>query len=78
MFCEKHVPVDFAKLTRKHLARDSFVINLQASRNFSTGIFLRILQNFYEHLFCRTAWDSYFFIYRASIIWLDGWPTKGV
>ena len=49
---------NFTKLTGKHLCWSFFLIKLQAAtllkRDFSTDVFLRILENFQEQLLSRT------------------------
>ena len=58
VFCKKGALRNFAKFTEKHLCR-SLVFNKIAGlrpatllkRGSGTGVFLRILRNFEEHLF---------------------------
>ena len=53
---KKDVLKNFAKFTRKHLYQENTTAsNVIKNRNSGTGVFLRILQNFYEHLFYRTS-----------------------
>ena len=59
--------------------RVSFLIKLQAckliKRDPHTGVFLWILQNFYEHLFYRTPPDDCFWNYRyychQTVMWMS-------
>ena len=60
---------NFAKFTGKHLCWDTFLIKLQAlrpenllKRDSNTGVFLRNLQNFYEHLFLQNTSIDCFWI----------------
>ena len=60
MICKKYVLKNFAKFTGKHL-RQSLSFNkvlgwglqLYQKRGSGSGVFLRILRNFLEHLFYR-------------------------
>ena len=61
MFYKKGVLKNFVKFTGKHLRQNLFSIKLQVSAlqlyqkgESDTGDFLRISQNFQEHLCCRT------------------------
>ena len=65
---KKDALVNFTKCTGKHLCQRRFfnkIAGLRAAILFKkkvsgTGVFLRILRNFYEHLIYRTPLDDYF------------------
>ena len=68
---KKGVLKNFTKLTGKHLCQNLFFnkvsgVSLQHS---GTGVFLWILQKFYEHLFYRTPPDDCFPIVNALPIY---------
>ena len=59
MFFKIGVVSNFANFTRKHLRRSLVLIKalgpaILLKRDFNTGVFLRNLRNFWEHLFYRT------------------------
>ena len=67
VFCKKGVLKTFPKLTGKYLCRSLFFI--WDYRNSSTGVFLRILRNFYKRLTCRTSRNgSYWNAYIISLL----------
>ena len=55
----KGVRRNFAKFTGKHLCLS---LKLYLKRDSGTGVFLLILRNFLEHLFCRTSANGCFCI----------------
>ena len=61
---KKGVPRNFAKFTGKHLCQIPFLIKMQVS---GTGVFLWILQIFYEHLFYRAPLGDCFYDCRKMI-----------
>ena len=69
----------FPNFTRKQLCRRLFLVKLQVWRSAnllkqdsSTGDFLWILLNFWEHLFCRTCvkWRGLILMRQWEIYWL--------
>ena len=66
VFCKKRCSWKCRKFTENTYARVSFLIKLQTAcnlikkRDSDTGVFLRILRNFYEYLFYKTPPDGYF------------------
>lgn len=59
-FCKKTILKSFVKFTRKHLRRSLFLVNLEVGDKklyykggCSKDIFLSILRNFWEQLFCN-------------------------
>ena len=91
MFCKKGVLRNFAKFTGNHLLQSLFLIKLQASvlhlslkRDSSTGFFLWILRNFWEHLILQNSsggcfWVSQFNIkFHLPIVSSDATETQGL
>ena len=70
-FGKKSVPKHFAEFTRKHLYWSLFLIKLLAGgliwkRNSRTGVFLWVLRNFEEHLFCRPSANGGFCVLKIT------------
>ena len=72
---EKAVLKNFAIFTGKHLCWSLLLIDLQASkpatffkRDSSTSVFLWILQNFWEHLFCWKSANNCFCSFNFLLI----------
>ena len=90
VFCKKGVLRNVTKFTGKHLCQSLFFNKLQtqglqpySTRDFGTGIFLRILWNFKEHLFYRTplvAASSFIFSIKLFLLntpwWITDWLTR--
>ena len=81
MFFKIGVLKNFAIFTRKHLCWSLFLTKLQTcgpatelKSNSSTGIFLRLLQNLKEHLFCKTSANGCFWnLMKVFLIHEIGW-----
>ena len=54
VFCKKDILKNFTNVTGKHLRRNLFLNKNAGLWHSNTGVFLRILQNFWEQLFYRT------------------------
>ena len=67
VFWLKGVLKNLAKFTGKHLCWS--LILIWDYRDSSAGVFLWILQKYYEHLFCRTCWNGCFWsVYIISFL----------
>ena len=72
----KAVLKNFAKCTGKHLCQSLFFskvislsLKLYEKGAYGTGVFLWVLQNFSERLFCRTPLDDCFKHMRVNVFW---------
>ena len=76
VFCKKGALRNFAKFTVKHLCQSLFfnkVAGLRRQlywkRDSGTGLFLRILRNFEEHLFSKnTSGGSFGFLFKGTLM----------
>ena len=72
MFCKKGVLRNFAKFTGNHLLQSLFFnkvagLHLSLKRDSSTGFFLWILRNFWEHLILQSTSSGCFLVSQFNI-----------
>ena len=72
MFCKKGVLRNFAKFTGNHLLQSLFFnkvagLHFSLKRDSSTGFFLWILRNFWEHLILQNTSGGCFWVSQFNI-----------
>ena len=77
VLCKKGLLKNFTELTGKHLYWSLFLIKLQAllKADFSTGVFLLILRNFWEYLFYRTSPGDCFWMFNRKSSTKSQWAN---